>query len=132
MIHPESGWTVGSLLQHLNCGAEQIAVAGADGATADRLAAQLAERLELRIATESAATADRPVISRWAADENSVHLARPKLLLAVAAAGTDAAQLRRMLHLPPTGPVAWIAPGSAEALHDAVAAVQSVWPALAT
>jgi hypothetical protein len=37
-----------------------------------------------------------------------------------------------MLHLPPTGPIAWVAPDSAEALHEAVAAVQSVWPALAT
>jgi 2-amino-4-hydroxy-6-hydroxymethyldihydropteridine diphosphokinase len=133
MIHPESGWTVGALLQHLNTGAQRIAIAATEDAAADQLAAQIAERLELRIATDNASTADRPVISRWPADEGGVRSMRPKLLLAVApAAGTDAAEMRRMLHLPPTGPVAWIAPDSAEALHDAVAAVHSVWPALAT
>jgi 2-amino-4-hydroxy-6-hydroxymethyldihydropteridine diphosphokinase len=133
MVHPESGWTVGALLQHLNSGAQRIAVAAEDDATADQLALQIAERLTLRIAPAGSATGDRPVVSRWPADEGGVRSSRPKLLVAVAlAAGTDAAQMRRMLHLPPTGPVAWIAPDSAEALHDAVAAVQSVWPALAT
>lgn len=133
MIHPESGWTVGALLQHLNRGAQRIAVAAEDDATADRMTSQIAERLKLRITPTDSATGDRPVVSRWPADEGGVHPARPKLLLAVApSAGTDAAQMRRMLHLPPTGPVAWIAPGAADALHDAVAAVQSVWPALVT
>ncbi|MBA3484895.1 MAG: 2-amino-4-hydroxy-6-hydroxymethyldihydropteridine diphosphokinase [Pirellulales bacterium] len=133
MIHPESGWTVGALLQHLNSGAQQIAVAAQDVATADRLTSQLAERLMLQIAIADSATDDRPVIFRWQADEGGVHSARPKLLLAVApSAGTDAAEMRRMLHLPSTGPIAWIVPDSAEALHEAVAAVQSVWPALAT
>ena len=133
MIHPGSEWTVGALLQHLNCGAEVVAIAAADPAMADRVMLQLAERLELGITPGGAASGDRPVVARWTADESAMYSGRPKLLLAVnAAAGTDVAQLRRMLHLPLTGPIAWIAPDSAEAMHEAVAAVQSVWPALAT
>ena len=132
MIHPECGWTVGALSRHLNRGAQQIAVAAEDDLTADLLMSQLAERLKLSIGSAGAASGDRPVITRWSTGEVGVPSSRPKLLLAVAAAaGTDSAQLRRMLHLPPTGPIAWVAPDSAEAPHDAVTAVQSVWPALA-
>ena len=47
------------------------------------------------------------------------------------AGGVDSRAARRMLHLPVTGPIAWIAGDAASALDEAVAAVQAVWPKLA-
>jgi 2-amino-4-hydroxy-6-hydroxymethyldihydropteridine diphosphokinase len=131
MIHPESGWTVGALLQQLNGGSQRIAVAAQDDTAADQLISHLADRLHLVVAPADATSDDRPVIARWTAGGTWGHSPRPKLLLAAPAAGTDAAQRRRMLLLPPTGPVAWIAHEAGDSVHEAVAAVQSVWPMLA-
>ena len=132
MIHPESGWTIGELLQHLNRGANRIAVAAADAEIAEQVVRQIAEELNLRIEIGAPASGGRPGITRWTPGVD-LPANRPKLLLAVnTSAGMNAHQLRRMLHLPPTGPVAWIAPATADGFHEALAAVQSVWPALAT
>lgn len=123
MVHPESGWTLAALLRHLDDGADVIAVATADRATADRIVAALLEE-GARLGRGAAG----PQVVRWTASEAGSHAPRPKLLLAVRdSAGVDARSMRTMLHLPATGPVAWIRSADA-GMHEALAAMQSIWP----
>jgi 2-amino-4-hydroxy-6-hydroxymethyldihydropteridine diphosphokinase len=120
LIQPECGWTISRLLQHLDLGSETVAVASSD----NRLTDQLATRLNQR---------DGLSVVRWSPEMSSLPSARPKLILATGlVAGASAHDLRKMHQLPPTGPVAWVG-GDAEIdpLDEAVAAVQSVWPARA-
>lgn len=124
MIHPECRWTVQRLLDHLDGGAEEIAVAAADDAVAQDLISQLSGRLPR----------ESPRVLQWSSAGGGSSALRPKLILAAGpSAGVDSQPMRRMLHLPADGPLAWIGDGtSAASLHEALAAVQSVWPALAT
>ncbi len=134
MVHPDAQWTVGGLLQHLNQGDEVVAVAAAKAEIAEHFVSQLAARLMLPVVSGATLAGGLPSVTRWVSTADGSHEKRPKLLLAIddfagsaGSAGTDARQSRRILHLPATGPVAWIAP---DAIDEAVAAVQSVWPAL--
>ena len=134
MLHPESGWTVQRLLDQLNDGAELIGVAAVDHWDAERLAAELAKRLALP-PIAAAEDVRRPAIVTFGVTHknNPAPSPRPKLVLAPAcAASMDPAKWRTILQLPPNGPVAWITSTTAEqALHEALAAVHSVWPSLA-
>lgn len=117
MIHPESRWTIGSLLQHLNAAEDRVLVAAADAQRAALLAAQLAKRLGTPPTIE-VFQGDQPLRSR------------PKLIIAPAGdPGVPTHQWRKMLSLPSGGPIAWVSAASDETwLEEAVAAVQSVWP----
>jgi 2-amino-4-hydroxy-6-hydroxymethyldihydropteridine diphosphokinase len=132
MVHPESGWTVGGLLNQLDCGANLIAIAAAEEKTASTLAAGIGERLRLSVEAYSSLGSVRLGIVTWNVNGRAATVRRPRLLLAVGSGGTDSPQLRKMLSLPPTGPVAWVGGDGARLVEEAVAAVQSVWPELAT
>jgi 2-amino-4-hydroxy-6-hydroxymethyldihydropteridine diphosphokinase len=134
MVHPESGWTVGRLLDHLNHGSEVVAVAAADVGTAKAFASEIADRLSLPTPADNVSAPWRPRITRWDSEhEHGEAMAtHPKLLLAVGSGGTDSHQMRKILNLPTTGPVAWLGPEASDAVDEAIAAIQSVWPALAT
>jgi 2-amino-4-hydroxy-6-hydroxymethyldihydropteridine diphosphokinase len=124
MVHSESGWTLARLLDQLDRGADETAVAAADSQLADWLVAHLVERLEL------SGVGQPPRVVRWTSNSSlAPGWRRPKLVLAVGdATGGDGRQARKMLNLPATGPVAWLAPGMAEAvLGDALDAIASVW-----
>ncbi len=127
MVHPGSGWTVAQLLDQLNRGADVAAIAAADPRLAEQLAAQIVERLELSQGDDSIQ------VVRWPGEGSPAGVPRPKLLLAVGdATGGNEPATRTMLHLPTTGPVAWLTPGATEALlGDALAALASVRPAFA-
>jgi 2-amino-4-hydroxy-6-hydroxymethyldihydropteridine diphosphokinase len=132
MLHPESGWTVGALLDHLNVGAPLVAIAGDDAAAVEQLQSLLTERLNLPMAPVGVRDGDPPAVVRWDAERRGASAELPRLLLALApTAGIDPAQRRRMLRLPPTGPIAWL-PETGDMLSEAVAAVQAVWPELAS
>ncbi len=131
MVHPESGWTVAALLSHLNYTDEWIALAAPSAELAGQLVIQLAERLQLSLGKASVASTDRPRLISWPDKSASSQQARPKLLLALSSGGSDSFAGRRMLDLPTTGPVAWISDHPAKSLDEAIAAIQSVWPALA-
>jgi hypothetical protein len=131
MVHPTSGWTVQALCEQLTHGADVVAVAASNPGEA----AVWIERLLQRFASG-------PKIVAWddyRAEVNRSGFQRPKLILAFL--GDDAAQLpafhagarsRRMPSLP-TGPIAWIpSTGVAEAMVEAAAAIQAVWPELAS
>ncbi len=126
MVHPDSGWTVARLLDQLHHGGDRVALAAANEQVAAKLIRELSQRLPSSYAT--------PAIVRWTREEaESSSTTRPKLLLAVPpATGSPPRDWRKMLHLPERGPVAWIAGDRPdEAVHDALAAIQSVWPSLA-
>ncbi|HMO83835.1 MAG TPA: 2-amino-4-hydroxy-6-hydroxymethyldihydropteridine diphosphokinase [Lacipirellulaceae bacterium] len=128
LVDPVSQWTLAALWSHLQTGANEVAVVASDPAVADSLAAYLVERLDKCPAADS-----MPRVVRWAAVEG-VDLAshRPKLILAVIpATGIGQPEMRRMLQLPATGPVSWIAAADPETVcREACSAVQSVWPDL--
>jgi 2-amino-4-hydroxy-6-hydroxymethyldihydropteridine diphosphokinase len=130
-LHPESEWTVGALLSHLNLAEDFIAVASPSDDEADALVLQLSQRLELTSAFEDPRSGGGPMVVAWPIDPNLARQLRPKLLLATIPGGVDSRAARRMLHLPATGPVAWISGDAASSLDEAVAAIQSVWPELA-
>lgn len=121
MVHPPSGWTVGRLLDLLDRGADELAVASAD----PHLGAALAAELERVLPGTGRGS---PRVTTWA---DARERRRPKLILAIAA-GSDEAAARRMLQLPAGGPIAWLAPGDVAAMRDdAMAVVASAWPGLA-
>jgi 2-amino-4-hydroxy-6-hydroxymethyldihydropteridine diphosphokinase len=122
MVHPPSGWTVARLLEQLDRGVNEAAVAAADAALADSVVAALNERL--------ASVPSAPRVRRF---EGGGWNPGPKaLLVAGAATGPDANLSRKMLQLPPTGPIVWLASDEADALVDeAWSVLASVWPALA-
>jgi 2-amino-4-hydroxy-6-hydroxymethyldihydropteridine diphosphokinase len=49
LLHPELGWTVGRLLEHLNTAVTYVAVAGLPGAGKSKLAAAVAQRTGARL-----------------------------------------------------------------------------------
>ena len=131
MVHPTSGWTVQALCEQLTHGADVVAVAASDPSEA----ATWIDRLRQRFA-------GGPRIVAWdayQAEADRAEIPRPKLILAFLNDG--AAQLpafhagahsRRIPNLP-TGPVAWIpSTGVAEPMVEAAAAIQAVWPELAS
>jgi 2-amino-4-hydroxy-6-hydroxymethyldihydropteridine diphosphokinase len=124
IVHPESGWTVQRLLDHLDHATELIAIAMHDGGEAQEFVSRIGSQLP----------AQAPPIVPWSPAAHGQLKSRPKLIVAIAAsAGVDAHQRRTILELPPEGPVAWIGEDpSIDPLHEAIATVQSVWPALAT
>jgi 2-amino-4-hydroxy-6-hydroxymethyldihydropteridine diphosphokinase len=117
MRHPETGWTIGGLLDHLNRDDDRVVIADADVPRATRRAAQLAARLAAALPID--VYQGKPAPPR-----------RPKLLLAAAGdPGVPLRQWRKMLALPASGPIAWIGAATDAAwLDEAAAAVQSVWP----
>ena len=131
MIHPTSGWTVQALCDQLVHGANFVAVVAADPPATAMWVEQLRERF----------TGGPPIVA-WDNRQTDVSPAgsqRPRLILALP--GDDAAHLpafhagarsRRMPNLP-AGPVAWIpSAGAAEPMVEAAAAIQAVWPELAS
>lgn len=135
MLHAESQWTVGRLLNHLDAARDAVAVAARDGRDAAALVEGLAERFGLGVRPAAAATS-RPTLCRWEGERGAASFAvgsgRPKLLLAVrSSAGISFRHLRTMLHLPPHGPIGWIGCDAAiDPLDEACAAIESVWPEL--
>jgi hypothetical protein len=131
MVHPTSGWTVQALCEQLTRGANVVAVAASVPGDAAKWGERLRQRFDhgprIVVWDDYHATVDRAGVQR------------PKLILAFLSG--DAAKLpafhagahsRRMPNLP-TGPVAWI-PSTrvAEAMVEAAAAIQAVWPELAS
>jgi 2-amino-4-hydroxy-6-hydroxymethyldihydropteridine diphosphokinase len=135
MLHPESGWTVQRLLHHLDIGGNQIAIAAVEESAAQAFIVELAERLRFALSDGSpnASLGERPTVipAPWRADGRGKTL--PKLIVAlIPSTGIAASDRRKMLHLPPTGPVAWIdTDGADDRLDEAVAAAHAVWPELA-
>ncbi len=132
MVHPTSGWTVQALYEQLSHGADFVAVAASD----PNESSVWIERLQQRFASG-------PKIVAWddcGVEANRSGFRRPKLILAFL--DDDAAELpafhaggrsRRMPNLPTGGPIAWIpSTGVAEAMVEAAAAIQAVWPELAS
>jgi 2-amino-4-hydroxy-6-hydroxymethyldihydropteridine diphosphokinase len=130
-LHPESGWTLGALLSHLNRRQDVVAVAASSVEEADVLVLQISQRLGLTCAFGDPRSGGRPTVVAWPIDASSAGQLCPKLLLAITRGGVDSGTARRMLHLPATGPIAWISRDPASSLDEAVAAIQSVWPELA-
>lgn len=133
MIHPTSGWTVQTLCDQLIHGENVVAVAADDPVEAAAWVKRLRQRF---------ANANGPQIATWndyraLADREGTQ--RPRLILAFS--GDDVANLpafhagarsRRMPNLP-AGPIAWIrSAGVAEPMVEAAAAIQAVWPELAS
>jgi 2-amino-4-hydroxy-6-hydroxymethyldihydropteridine diphosphokinase len=127
MLHAESGWTLQRLLEHLDQGDNEIAVASDSAKRTDHFIKQVATRLS-RLGTSAQAPTMRP----WSppARQSNQSGMLPRLTLAFSpAAGMDLHQRRKMLDLPATGPVAWIGGDpSLDPLDEAVAAIQAVWP----
>jgi 2-amino-4-hydroxy-6-hydroxymethyldihydropteridine diphosphokinase len=124
MIHPDSDWTVAQLLEQLDRGANEVAVAAIEPQVEHAIVTNLRERL-------AAAGVHDVQAAPWRANANGP---RPKLILAVGpATGGDGGERRKMLHLPATGPIAWLECGAIDqTLRDAAAAMASVWPKLAS
>jgi 2-amino-4-hydroxy-6-hydroxymethyldihydropteridine diphosphokinase len=132
MVHPTSGWTVQALCVRVSNGADVVAIAASDPGEA----AAWVDRLRQQFT-------GGPRIVAWddyrGEANDGAGFSRPKLILAFLSG--DAAELaafhagahsRRMPNLP-TGPVAWIpSTGVAEQLVEAAAAIQAVWPELAS
>lgn len=118
MRHPESGWTIGGLLDHLHSADDRAAIADADLQRAAFLAARLSQLVGAKPSIDV----------RRGAQEASP---RPKLIIAPAGdPGVPTSQWRKMLGLPASGPIAWTSGAADEAwLDEAAAAVQCVWPA---
>jgi 2-amino-4-hydroxy-6-hydroxymethyldihydropteridine diphosphokinase len=131
MLHPDSGWTIDGLLSHLDRAENFVAVAASSAEERSGLVASLSQRLGLRSVTSDSQVSDQPTVVAWSGMAQASEGVRPKLLLALSSGGVDSRAARRMLHLPVTGPIAWIAGDAASALDEAVAAVQAVWPKLA-
>lgn len=105
MVHPPSGWTVARLLAQLDAGGAEVAVAAADATLAQDLSARLKK-------VSGTFSAVRP----WT---GGAWNPGPRVLLAVGALpGTAAPERRKMLNLPPTGPIAWLSPGNIDSLVD--------------
>jgi hypothetical protein len=131
MIHPTSGWTVARLLEHLERDEPTIAVAAADSRVSEQLVAHLVE--QLTSTTAFGTTGISTSLVPWTPDVTECSsTTHPHLLLAVGeVAGSGEAQMRKMLKLPATGPVAWLAPGTAESLAvEAMTVIASAWPKL--
>ena len=129
MVHPTSGWTVQALCEQLTRGANVVAVAAVE-------AAAWVERLRMRFGAG-------PRIVAWdayRAEANRDEFLRPKLILAFLSEGEAnlpafhaGTRSRRMPNLPTGGPIAWIpSTGVGEAMVEAAAAIQAVWPELAS
>lgn len=121
MVHPTSAWTVARLLAQLDKGADEVAVASADPHLGARLVSQLTAELD-----PARGRGGPQRIGLWQATDKSP---RPRLVMAVPdASGSDESQCRKILHLPATGPIAWLHPASLdEMVNDAAAVVASVW-----
>jgi 2-amino-4-hydroxy-6-hydroxymethyldihydropteridine diphosphokinase len=120
LVHAESGWVVADLWRHWQRPVDTYAVAAADGTRAAALAAELAARLNLPpVAGPGGSQAPRVVA--WS-PERAAAGGTTMILAAAGSGGVDARQMRKMLHLPERGPVAWIADG-ADALEEALAAI---------
>lgn len=130
MLHPESGWTVAGLLRQLDSGVEAIGVAHDDAERADWLIGELTARLDAFMLLQESVAHGEIRVARWQSDGRLATIQRPKLLLAPEpAAGVDSRHWRRILHLPASGPVAWISHESAErSLDEALAAIAAAWP----
>lgn len=143
MVDPTCGWTVQALWSHLRAGANVVAIA----AESPSLAAGWRSRLSSAV-QQAAPTALReswPSVTTWDEYRRSAGVGRPRLILAftgdpsppdmapTGATGNTANPWRTILHLPQDGPIAWIPEdGRADPLAEAVAAIQAVWPALAS
>jgi 2-amino-4-hydroxy-6-hydroxymethyldihydropteridine diphosphokinase len=146
MVHPTSGWTVQALCRQLTRGANVAAVATDEASEAAAWVERLRRRFGLpNDGDATAPTSDEnfPSIVAWDAYRTGqdVHGAlRPKLILAFSS--SEQARLpafhvgthsRRMPNLPTGGPIAWIPSiDDAGQMFEAAAAIQAVWPALAS
>jgi 2-amino-4-hydroxy-6-hydroxymethyldihydropteridine diphosphokinase len=133
MVHPDSGWTVAALANHFERSRNSTAIAASDHVAAGSLVRTIAAKLQLEVTSGVPTNLHRPGIGLWPMTGRSTLAELPKLLIALAdPGGVNAGSARKMLHLPPTGPVAWIDVASPMLLEESLAAVQAVWPELAT
>jgi 2-amino-4-hydroxy-6-hydroxymethyldihydropteridine diphosphokinase len=123
MIHPPSKWTITRLLEQLDRGGDETAVAATD----PHLGAWLVQELSRSDRSQVGAVCRIPRVRLWDGENGT----RPKLILAVTdATGNDEPTRRKILRLPATGPVAWLTPGGKDALlGDALTTIASVWSA---
>lgn len=124
MVHPECAWTVALLYEQLKSGADEIAVAAVDPHLGAWLVDQLGGYFRLT-------ASGLPRVRAWTPD--CITSQRPRLILAAPnAAGSGGPAMRKILQLPPTGPIAWLTLGDRDAmLNEATAIVASAWSALA-
>jgi len=122
MTDPDSGWTVAALLDALHRGANHIAIAAEDEL--------LVESLIDRLSSSTGPGATSPRVIRWRARNRDAPATdpRPTHFLAVRGSGSDRRRWRKMLHLPESGPVAWLAADLEEATRQAQAAIQCMGP----
>ncbi|MEM9657754.1 MAG: 2-amino-4-hydroxy-6-hydroxymethyldihydropteridine diphosphokinase [Planctomycetota bacterium] len=157
MVHAGNQWTVRALSEHLDAADNEAVVAGLDQVQVDAVVERLSKRFGLggveSVTNRSAASPAPWKIGRW---RDARHLdakmrsagradlqSRPKLIIAlvggahrversasdVANGGDCQRQWRRLMHLPDSGPIAWIETTDANRrLDEAAAAVQAVWP----
>jgi len=126
MRDPESGWTVGALARHLHQGSRRIGVADVSAPRAARLAELLRQRFSGPIDLVGGCGA-----ALWETEG----VDRPRLVLACDrlsaegdaffCAGLSPVERRRMLGLPPLGPVVWLDPDWERMVVEAAAAVES-------
>lgn len=124
LLHPPSEWTLARLLRHLEAGDDFLGVVAADAALAEALVAGLNARRGGGRAGPHARpwSAQQGSAPRWNPGPRAVIAVRP-------AAGTEAPAWRKMLGLPPTGPITWLSLGPLEAMLDeAWTVVATVWP----
>jgi 2-amino-4-hydroxy-6-hydroxymethyldihydropteridine diphosphokinase len=146
MVHPTSGWTVQALYAQLTRGANVAAVTADDASEAATWVERLRRRFGLPNdgdATAPASDENFPSIVAWDAYRTGQDVhgpLRPKLILAFSESERPTAPAfhvgthsRRMPNLPTGGPIAWI-PSTDDAgqMFEAAAAIQAVWPALAS
>lgn len=143
MVDPTCGWTIQALSRHLKTGANIVAIAAESPSLAAEWRCRLASAVQL--AAPALLPESRPSMVTWDEYGLTARAPRPRLILAVngkasppeaaptGAAGSKANPWRTILHLPQDGPIAWISEdGRADPLNEAMAAIQAVWPAIAS
>jgi len=122
MVHPPSDWTVAQLLQQLDAGENEAAIAGAEASVVEDLVSRLNRQLESSRATLR--------VRRWSSGEWNPG---PRVLMAIGeATGTNATARRKMLSLPERGPVTWLGSISVDDLAaEAWTVLASASPTLA-
>ena len=143
MVDPTCGWTLQAMSAQLREGANVVAIAAESESRTEQWISRLAAELGLSTTGNRPTGGDSPCVAPWNEYRQRPAAIRPRLILAFTgetteaaparAAGNTANPWRTMLHLPQHGPIAWISSHSGVApFTEASAAIQAVWPALAS